>query len=49
MEKNMKKNICMYIYLYIHITESLWYTPETNTALQINYAAIKKERNGAIS
>ena len=42
MEKNMKKYI--YVYTYIAIptksTESLCYTPETNTTLYINYISI---------
>ena len=36
MEKNLKKNV------YMCITESLCYIPETNTALLINCASVKK-------
>ena len=28
--------------IYTYISESLWFTPETNTTLQINYTSIKK-------
>ena len=48
MEKNLKKYIYiyiyMYIYMYIYITESLCYTPETNTILKINYTSILKKK-----
>ena len=43
MEKNMKRNIYMCVYIYIYKTESLCYAPETNTKLKIYYTAIKKE------
>ena len=42
----MEKNIKMYIYVYTYMdistksTESLCYTPETNTTLYINYISI---------
>ena len=39
---NLKK-ILLYITEYIHITESLCCTPETNTTLYINYTSIKKK------
>ena len=39
MEKNKKKNVC--VYLYTHITESLCCTEEVNT-LKIKYTSIKK-------
>ena len=35
--KNLKKNVC------ICTTESLWYMPETNTTLQINYSPVQNE------
>ena len=31
MEKNLKKN--KYIYVYVYVTKSLCYVPETNTTL----------------
>ena len=34
--------MCVYIYMYVCITESLCCTPETNTALKINYTSILK-------
>ena len=37
------------IYIYIHITESLCQTPNTNTILQINYNSIFKSRKMIIS
>lgn len=40
-EKNLKKSI----YIYICITDLLYYTTETNTTLQINYAPIKIFKN----
>ena len=39
MEKNQKKNMC--VYACVCITESLCYIPETNT-LWINYSSILK-------
>ena len=44
MKKNLKKNRYMYMYIHILKTESLCYTPETNTTLEINYTSIKKIR-----
>lgn len=41
-KKNLKNNIYMYIYTYRYITESLYYTPETNMTLQINLNFKKK-------
>ena len=35
--------VYIYIYIYIYIYESLCYTPETNSTLQINYTSIKKK------
>ena len=44
MEKNLKKNTYVSIYIYIYISESLCCTPETNTTLQSNYTSIKKKQ-----
>ena len=37
MEKNMKKNI----YIYVYVTELLCFTAEINIALYMNYTFIK--------
>ena len=38
MEKNLKKNVCVCV--YVNMTESLFCTPETDTTWQINYMSI---------
>ena len=38
MEKNTEKNV----YVCIYGCTYMYYTPETNTTLQINYTSIKK-------
>lgn len=40
MEKDLKKSV--YAYIYIYISESLCSTLETNTTLRVNYTSIKE-------
>ena len=42
MEKNLKKNICKYIYVYIYINESLCCIPETTVNQLYLYKKRKK-------
>ena len=44
MEKDMKKNMCVCVYIYMYITESLGCTPDSNPTLLINYTSIKKKK-----
>ena len=43
MEKNIANSMC--IYVCVCITESLYWTAEINTTLQINYSSLKKHIN----
>ena len=40
MEKTGKEPVCV----SVCVSESLWYTPETNTSSYISYTSIKEKR-----
>lgn len=44
MEKDLKKYVGVYIYIYFLIGESPCCTPKTNTTLQINYFSSIKNK-----
>ena len=43
MEKNLKKNIAIYMELYIYINESICYIPEINTNCKSTILHLKKQ------